>query len=150
MQLQTQNNHRFHAAAAIPVEHTTAPNDQHVDALANLAAATASDRMALANLTATNERLSVHIEKLTAQLAAANLQIRTLQASNPTAQPARGDKRACQQVHYCWTHGFRVKLDGSHTSKTYTTRRPCHKKKPPRIIEWEDMSMDSTHKYDIT
>jgi len=127
MQLQTQNNHRFHAAAAIPVEYSTAPNDQHVDALANLAAATASDRMALANLTATNERLSVHIEKLTAQLAAANLQLKTFQASNPTAQPARQDRRVCQQVHYCWTHGFRVKPDGSHTSKTCTRRRPGHK-----------------------
>ena len=67
MLFQTQNNHRFHAAAAMPVQTTTPLNtsEQTADALANLASATASDRMALENLTSTNERLSKHIEELT-------------------------------------------------------------------------------------
>ena len=128
MMMQTQNNHRFHAANVTEDQHDPPPmmDNQTKEALANLASATAADRTALANLTATNERLTAHIELLTQQLTIAIGKISTLEAGNnqPTATARRN--RPCQQTHYCWSHGFRVNKDGSHTSKTCTKRRPGH------------------------
>ena len=101
-------------------------DDQTTEALANLASTTAADRTALVNLTVTNERLTAHIEQLTQQLATAIGKISTLEAGNnqPTATTRRN--RPCQQTNYCWSHGFRVNRDGSHTSKTCTKRRSGH------------------------
>ena len=75
MMLQNQGQLRFHAANATGSEnhtHTTA------EALINLASAIVADRSAIANLTATNERLTGHIEKLSKQLATAMQKISSL------------------------------------------------------------------------
>ena len=64
---QNQGQHRFHAANVTEATDTATT----VEALANLASATVPDRSAIANLTATNERLTAHIEKLSKQLSTA-------------------------------------------------------------------------------
>ena len=132
MMLQSQGNHRFHAANA-----TQEPQDDYAntaEALANLASATASDRAAMANLTSTNEKLTEHIENLSKQLSTALQKITSLeqsakqQISVPAGTPSTQNrpKRQIQQKYYCWTHGFKVRTDGSHTSMTCTRRRPGH------------------------
>ena len=71
MELQTQNNHQFHAANATNTSDEKSPAiDKHAaKVFENLAAATAADQNAPANLTVTIERLTAHIEQLTKQLA---------------------------------------------------------------------------------
>ena len=125
MLMQNQGQHRFHAANATE---SNLHDEETNLALANLASATASDRAAIANLTATNERLTAHIEQLTQQLTLtmqqlANQQMCPPALPNPTSKKPRPP---AQQTHYCWSHGFRVKPDGSHTSKTCSRRRPGH------------------------
>jgi len=135
MMLQSQGNHQFHAANA-----THDPQEDYTntaEALANLASASASDRSAIANLTSTNEKLTAHIERLSKQLSTALQKLSTLEeaakqqicvpaipAGTPTTQ--NRSRRQIQQKYYCWTHGFKVRADGSHTSKTCTRRRPGH------------------------
>ena len=129
MQFQTQNNHRFHASNAYSAEQynpneTAEQQQQTAEALANLASATAADRNAIANLTATNERLTQHIERLTKQLEEAMSKLDS--GNQQQRNSSSNNRRPCQQTHYCWSHGFRVKPDGSHTSKTCTRRRRGH------------------------
>ena len=138
MMLQSQGNHRFHAANATEVDHFQEENVNTAEALANLASATASDRSAIANLTSTNERLTAHIEKLSKQLATALQKIASLEdaakqqicvpanMTGPQSATQTRPKRQCEQKYYCWSHGFKVRSDGSHTSMTCTRRRPGH------------------------
>ena len=77
--IQSQGNHRFHAANSTELTHEI--HDDNVNTaeeLANLASATASDRSAITNLTSTNERLTVHFEKLSMQLSTAQKKITAL------------------------------------------------------------------------
>lgn len=87
--------------------------NETIQALANLASATASDRQALAALVQTNA-------DLTSQLKTALDRISALEKN-------KDNKKPFVRTHnsYCWTHGFRV--SATHNSKTCTARKDGHR-----------------------
>jgi len=116
-----QSRHTFHAANVQETEDTSLETAQ---ALANLASATAADRATFASLTAVNEQLITQVTDLQTKLNEAYAQIHSL-----CIQPKSTSRstKPLSERHYCWTHGFKVKKDGSHTSKTCSRRREGHK-----------------------
>jgi hypothetical protein len=105
----------YHSANAA-VEEQNLWRQETVDALANLATATASDRSTLAGLTTA--------------LAAANAEIATLK-QQLTERPAASQNASHQQQrfkhgNYCWTHGFRC--GRNHTSATCKWPGEGHRK----------------------
>ena len=111
-----------------------------VDALANLATATANDREAVSNLTATNKMLTDELATVNAELISALKKISYMektmadlraksQDKGPTPNPTTG------HTHYCWSCGFKsphpsykceVKKDGHQDKATkYNTMNGC-------------------------
>jgi uncharacterized protein YlxW (UPF0749 family) len=79
-----------------------------VDAVAQLATATASDRGKVASLTTTNARLAAQLEAAHAQIAQLKNEIATL---NNKIKPAWQGKRPIKTTNndsYCWSHGYQV------------------------------------------
>jgi len=116
-----QSQHTFHAAN---VQETEEASQDTAQALANLASATAADRATVASLTAVNEQLITQVTDLQTKLNEAYAQIHSLCIQS---QPTSRSKKPLAERHYCWTHGFKVKKDGTHTSKTCTRRKEGHK-----------------------
>ena len=107
----TSSNAGFQSANA-----ATGLQFETVDALANLATATAADRTSVAALTAT-------ISQLTLELSAANAKIIQM-AEQHTNQNAPGHRRTRRAgPHYCHTHGSQV----WHSSAKCNTKGPEHK-----------------------
>ena len=83
-----------------------------IDAIANLATATASDRATVANLTATISELTWELKQTQAKLVAALESNARLAAngggsSKENLRPNRRDRnRKPANRRYCWTHGF--------------------------------------------
>ena len=81
-----------------------------IDAIANLATATANDRATVAKLTETIAELTTKLKKTQAKLVnalEANARLATINstANKENAYPARKSNRPPNR-HYCWTHGF--------------------------------------------
>jgi hypothetical protein len=92
-----------------------------IEALANLATATAADRGVVAALTQANARLSKQLEDNSNEL-------RELKA---LLKKERNEKRGQSSFNpsprnYCWTHGYKV--GSTHTSLTCKLPEPGHKK----------------------
>jgi hypothetical protein len=92
-----------------------------IGALANLAPATAADRIVVAALTQANSRLAKQLEdnsnelrELTALLKKERSEKCGQHSFNPSPS------------NYCWTHGYKV--GSTHTSITCKLPRPGHKK----------------------
>ena len=125
-------NNRYHAANAT---FTSDTNDDAIlpeetqTALANLVAATASDRAVVAALTTANECLSAHVTDLTKQLTEALAKIAALESTKSKPAQKRNKPREVvplADMPYCWSHGFKVARDGSHTSKTCKYKKRGH------------------------
>ena len=108
----------FHAAGRVDSHEST------IDAIANLATATAADRTAVANLTDTNASLTKSLAKTNEKLITALTQVSTL-----TKQLAelKGTTVATpfERKHYCWTCGYRC----DHSSWNCTTPAAGHQKR---------------------
>ena len=102
-------------------------NDFHqdtVEALANLAVATAADRNTIAALTATIQQLTQSLDRAQVELAK-----RPMTAPSPTGNPRRDPARAAERFrygNYCWSHGFRCGKE--HTSATCKWPKEGHKR----------------------
>jgi predicted RNase H-like nuclease (RuvC/YqgF family) len=95
-----------------------------VDAIAQLATATASDRGTVATLTMTNAKLATQLEAAQAQIAQLKNEIATL---NNKIKPAWQGKRPIKTTNndsYCWSHGYQVAK--SHTSVTCNMKKSGH------------------------
>jgi hypothetical protein len=95
-----------------------------IDAIANLATATAADRSAVTHLTSTNAQLVADIKRITTQLVTALTRIGTLEKklagvpdSSGSCSPVPGVRK-----HYCWTCGYCSK----HSSWYCTTPATGH------------------------
>jgi hypothetical protein len=91
-----------------------------VDAIANLATATAHDRQTVATLSATNSALTTELTSVNRKLVNALLEISKLHAANqtsPTNAPA-------EPKHYCWSCGYRQ----THYSSRCPNPKEGHKK----------------------
>ena len=85
-----------------------------VEAITNLATATASDRAAVADLTTTNSNLTTKFTACQSKLISALQEVTNLYNQNSelcrqtTNQPASKPK----YNHYCWTHGYKCDHPG--------------------------------------
>jgi hypothetical protein len=98
-----------------------------VDAIANLATATASDRSTVARLAETNTAQNAKIEQQAAQLTTARMELATLKSelatlksthssdNRPNTSSDRRPRQFPPNTNYFWTHGYSVSRN--HTSQ---------------------------------
>jgi hypothetical protein len=120
MKGETAANAGYHSYNAVMTQNEDQMDEATIDALANLATATASDRGVVTALTQANSRLAKQLEEN-------SFELRELKA---LLNQERRNKRVPRSFNpsasnYCWTHGYKV--GKTHTSRTCNTPRPGHK-----------------------
>jgi hypothetical protein len=115
----------YHSANASVshIEHQMA--EATIEALANLATATAADRGVVVALTQANARLAKQLEENSNEF----------QELNALLKKERSEKRGQRSFNpspsnYCWTRGY--KIGSTHTSLTCKLPKPGHKKEATR------------------
>jgi rubrerythrin len=114
-------------AAGFHTEDYVDPQDSTIDAIANLATATAEDRKAVANLTETNASITKALAKSNEKLLTALAQVNTLTAklADLRSGSATPGSTAIERKHYCWTCGYR----SEHSSWNCPTPVTGHQKR---------------------
>jgi hypothetical protein len=95
-----------------------------VDAIAQLATATASDRGTLATLTTTNAKLATQLEAAHALIAQLKNEIVTLKNKIKPAWQGQRPVKTTNNDSYCWSHGYQVAK--SHMSATCNMKKSGH------------------------
>jgi predicted RNase H-like nuclease (RuvC/YqgF family) len=95
-----------------------------VDAIAQLATATASDSGTVATLTTTNAKLATKLESSHAQIAQLKNEIATLKNKIKPAWQGQRPIKTTNNGSYCWSHGYQVAK--SHTSATCNMKKSGH------------------------
>jgi predicted RNase H-like nuclease (RuvC/YqgF family) len=95
-----------------------------VDAIAQLATATASDRGTVATLTKTNAKLALQLEAAQAQIAQLKSEIATLKNKSKPAWQGQRPVKTRNNDSYCWSHGYQVAK--SHMSVTCNMKKSGH------------------------
>jgi predicted RNase H-like nuclease (RuvC/YqgF family) len=95
-----------------------------VDAIAQLATSTASDRGTVATLTTTNAKLATQLEAAQAQIAQLKDEIAALKSKIKPAWQGQRPIKMTNNDSYCWLHGYQVAK--SHTSATYNMKKSGH------------------------
>jgi predicted RNase H-like nuclease (RuvC/YqgF family) len=95
-----------------------------VDAIAQLATATASDRGTVATLTTTNAKLATQLEAAHTQIAQLKNEIATLKNKIKPAWQGQRPVKTTNTDSYCWSHGYQVAK--SHTSATCNIKKSGH------------------------
>jgi hypothetical protein len=115
------------SAAGFHAEDSAFQHDTTIDAIANLATATAADRTAVANLTDTNALLTKQLAKSSEKLIAALTQVNSLtkQLSDLRTTNTAPANPVSERKHYCWTCGYR----SIHSSWNCPTPAPGHQKR---------------------
>jgi hypothetical protein len=136
MKGETAAHAGFHSANADMTQTEDQMAEAVVGALANLATATATDRVVVAALTQANSRLVKQLEETASELR----ELKSL------LHQERHDKRVTRSFNaparnYCWTHGYKV--GKTHTSLTCNTHNPGHKAEATRA---ENMGRSQANK----
>jgi predicted RNase H-like nuclease (RuvC/YqgF family) len=79
-----------------------------IDAIAQLATATASDRGTVATLTTTNAKLENQLEAAHALIALLKNEIATLKNKIQPAWQGQRPVKTTNNDSYCWSHGYQV------------------------------------------
>jgi predicted RNase H-like nuclease (RuvC/YqgF family) len=95
-----------------------------VDAIAQLATATASDRGTVATLTTTNAKLTNQLEAAHALIAQLKNEIATLKNKIKPAWQGQRHTKTTNNDSYCWSHCCQVAK--SHTSATCNMKKNGH------------------------
>jgi predicted RNase H-like nuclease (RuvC/YqgF family) len=95
-----------------------------VDAIAQLATATASDRGTVATLTTTNAKLAAQLEADHAHITQLKNEITTLKNKIKPAWQGQRLVKTTNNDSYCWSHGYQVAK--SHTSATCNMKKSGH------------------------
>jgi hypothetical protein len=95
-----------------------------VDAIAQLATATASYRGTVATLTTTNAKLSTQLEATHAHIAQLKNEIATLRNNIKPAWQGQRPIKTTNNDSYCWSHGYQVAK--SYTSATCNMKKSGH------------------------
>jgi hypothetical protein len=109
-----------------------------VDAIAQLATSTSSDRRTVATLITTNAKLATQLEAAQAQIAQLKDEIAPLKNKiKPDWQGQLPQKK--NNDSYCWSHGYQVAK--SHTSATCNMKKSGHedaatKSNPMGGVQW--------------
>jgi hypothetical protein len=113
-------------AAGFHAEEVTNQHDHTINAIANLATATAEDRRAVATLTATNSSLTTDLATSNAKLITALQLVNTLTKQVAELRPGTANRNPPggfpARKHYCWTCGYR----SDHSSYYCTTPATGH------------------------
>jgi hypothetical protein len=122
---QTAQKPGFHSANMMIEQGREETMQDTVDAIAQLATATASNRGTVATLTTTNAKLATQLEAAQAQIAKLKDEIASLKNKiKPAWQGQRPIKTTNNDI-YCWWHGYQVAK--SHTSATCNMKKSGHK-----------------------
>jgi predicted RNase H-like nuclease (RuvC/YqgF family) len=95
-----------------------------VDAIAQLATATDSDRGTVATLTTTNAKLATQLEAAHAQIDQLKNKIVKLKNKIKPAWQGQRPIKTTNNDSYCWSHGYQVAK--SHTSATCNMKKSGH------------------------
>jgi hypothetical protein len=136
---QTAHQSGFHSANMMIEKGREETMQDTVDAIAQLATATASDRQTLATLTKTNAKLATQLEAAQAQIAQLKDEIITLKNKIKPAWKRQRPIKMMNNDSYCWLHGYQVAK--SHTSATCNMKKSGHKDAANKInpmggVQW--------------
>jgi hypothetical protein len=128
---QTAHQSGFHSANMMIEQGRYDSMQEIVDAIAQLATATASDRGMVATLTTTNAKLVTQLEAAHAIIAQLKSEIATLKSKIKPAWQGQRPAKTTNNDSYCWSHGYQVaKL---HTSATCNVRKNGHQDTATKI-----------------
>jgi hypothetical protein len=128
--------------AATDADDTSFDIQGTVDAIANLATATASDRSTVAHLAETNASQNAKIEQQATQLTTARMELATLRSElarlkgtnassdRTTTSSDRRPRQFPPNTNYCWTHGYAVSRN--HTSQGCAGPKEGHQREATR------------------
>jgi hypothetical protein len=122
---QTAHQSGFHSANMMIKQGREETMQDTVDAIAQLATATASDRGTLATLTTANAKLATQLEAAQAQIAQLKDEIAALKNKIKTAWQDQRPIKTTNNDSYCWPHGYQVAK--SHMSATCNMKKSGHK-----------------------
>jgi hypothetical protein len=122
---QTAQQSGFHSANMMIEQVRDESMQDTVDAIAQLATATASDRGTVATLTTTNAKLATQLEAANAQIDQLKNEIATLKNKIKPAWQGQRPIKTTNNDSYCWSHGYQVAT--SHTSATCNMKKSGHK-----------------------
>jgi predicted RNase H-like nuclease (RuvC/YqgF family) len=105
-----------------------------VDAIAQLATATASDRGTVATLTTNNAKLATQLEAAHALIAQLNNEIATLKNKIKPAWQGQRPVKTTNNDSYCWSHGYKVAK--AHTSVTCNIKKADIRMQRTRTTPW--------------
>jgi hypothetical protein len=115
----------FHSANIIIEQGREETIQDTVDAIAQLATATASNRGTVATLTTTNVKLAKQFEAAQAQIAQLKDEIAALKNKIKPDWQGQRPHKTTNNDSYCWSHGYQVAK--SHTSVTCNMKKSGHK-----------------------
>jgi hypothetical protein len=121
---QTAQQSGFHSANMMIEQGGDESMQDTVDAIAQLATATASDRGTVATLTTTNAKRATQLEAAHAHIPQLKKEIMTLKNKIKPAWQGQLPVKTTNNDSYCWSHGYQVAK--SHTSGTYNMKKSGH------------------------
>jgi hypothetical protein len=121
---QTAHQSGFHSANMMIEQGRDESMQDSVDAIAQLATATASDRGTVATLTTTNAKIATQLEAAHAQIAQLKNEIGTLKNTIKPAWQGQQPVKTTNNDNYCWSRGYQVAK--WHTSATCNMKKSGH------------------------
>jgi hypothetical protein len=136
---QTAQQSGFHSANLMIEQSQDGSIQETVEAIVQLATATASDCGMVATLTTTNAKLATQLEVAHALIAQLKSEIATLKIKIKPVWQGQRPARTTNNDSYCWSHGFQVAK--SHTSATCNFKKSGHQENATRIdtmggVQW--------------
>jgi hypothetical protein len=136
---QTAHQSGFHSDNMMIEQGRDETMQDTVDAIAQLATATASDRETVATSTTTNAKLATQLGAAQAQIAQLKDEVADLKNKIKPAWQGQRPIKTTNNDSYCWSHGYQVaKL---HTSATCNMKKSGHqdaatKSNPMGGVQW--------------
>jgi hypothetical protein len=135
---QTAQQSGFHSTNMMIEQGRDDSMQDTVDAIAQLATATASDRGTVA-MTMTNAKLANQLEAAHTLIAQLKNKIATLKNKIKPAWQGQRPVKTTNNDSYCWSHGYQVAK--SHTSATYNMKKSGHQDAATKIdtmsgVQW--------------
>jgi hypothetical protein len=121
---QTAQQSGFHSANMMIEQGHDESMQDTIDAIAQLAMATASDSGTVATLTTTNAKLTTQLEAAHEQIAQLKSKIATLKNKIKPAWQGQRPVKTTNNDSYCWSHGYQVAK--SHTILTCNLKTSRH------------------------
>jgi hypothetical protein len=121
---QTAQHSGFHRANMMIEQGRDKSMQDTVDAIAQLATSTASDRGTVATLTTTNAKLTAQLETAHAEIARLKSKIATLKNKFKPAWQGQQPVKTTNNDSYFWSHGYQVAK--SHMSTTCNMKKSGH------------------------